>query len=240
MRTHSSRDLVAAAVAVTGLLLAGCADGGAVGRSGASATGDELVTAHDDGFHGTLLDPVPPRPDLVLPTTDGEPFDLSDRPGDEVTVLFFGYTHCPDLCPTTMADLARAHDMVAPAVRDRVRVVFVTEDPARDTPELLREWLDRFHPDFTGLIGGTEATAATLAELYLPESAQVADPSAAIAHPHDEEQGHESDERSHGNYALDHAGTVYAWGPGGRAVIYTGGTTPDQYAEDLTRLATVG
>jgi protein SCO1/2 len=114
--------------------------------------------------------------------------------------------------------------------------VFVTEDPARDTPGLLREWLDRFDPEFTGLIGGNEATAAALAELYLPESARVPDPSAAIVHPHEDGE-HGGDGQSHGDYAVDHAGIVYAWGPGGRSVIYTGGTTPEQYAEDLTGLA---
>jgi protein SCO1/2 len=236
VRTGSRRAVLVAAV-VAGGLLAGCG-GSATDPSAASPAAGSAVTADDDGFHGTLMDPAPSRPDLALPATEGTLFDLGDRPPDEVTVLFFGYTHCPDLCPTTMADLARAREMLAPEVRDRVQVVFVTEDPARDTPQLLREWLDRFDPGFTGLIGGDEATAAALAELYLPESAQVADPSGAIVHPHDD--GEAGNGHSHGDYGVDHAGTVYAWGPGGRAVIYTGGTTPDQYAEDLTRLATAG
>jgi protein SCO1/2 len=237
VRTVSRRAALGAAVVAAGLGLTGCGEG-ASGAAEAPSGAGLTVAAGDDGFHGTLLDAAPPRPDLALPTTDGELFDLGDRPDDEVTVLFFGYTHCPDLCPTTMADLALARKRLEPEIRDRVQVLFVTEDPARDTPQLLREWLDRFDPAFTGLIGGTEATAATLGELYLPESAQVADPSAAIVHPHDD--GEAGDGHSHGDYGVDHAGTVYAWGPGGRAVIYTGGTTPDQYAEDLGRLATAG
>ncbi|WP_100501350.1 SCO family protein [Geodermatophilus chilensis] len=237
MRTVSRPAALGAVVVVAGLVLTGCGEGTTEAAEASSEAG-LTVTGADDGFHGTLLDPAPPRPDLVLPATDGELFDLGDRPASEVTVLFFGYTHCPDLCPTTMADLARAREVLAPEVRERVHVVFVTEDPARDTPQLLRDWLDRFDPEFTGLIGGTEATAAALAELYLPESAQVADPSAAIVHPHDD--GKAGDGHSHGDYGVDHAGTVYAWGPGDRAVIYTGGTTPDQYAEDLGRLATAG
>ena len=233
---------LSAAALVAGLLLTGCGEAATetTGDAGTSSAGAVTVTGADDGFHGTLLSPAPARPDLVLPATDGEPFDLSDRPEDEVTVLFFGYTHCPDLCPTTMADLARAREKLPPEIRDQVEVVFVTEDPARDTPALLREWLDRFDPEFTGLIGGTEATAATLAELHLPESARVDDPSTAVVHPHADEDGHHADEDGHGDYGVDHAGTAYAWGPGGRAVIYTGGTTPDQYAEDLTRLAAAG
>ncbi len=237
MRAHSGPAALGAAVLAAGLVLTGCGEGATEATEASSGAG-LTVTGADDGFHGTLLDPAPPLPGLALPATDGELFDLGDRPADEVTVLFFGYTHCPDLCPTTMADLARAREMLAPEVRDRVQVVFVTEDPARDTPQLLRAWLDRFDPEFTGLIGGNDGTAAALAELYLPESAQVADPSGAIDHPHDDE--HEGDGHSHGDYGVDHAGTAYAWGPGGQALIYTGGTTPEHYAEDLTRLATAG
>ncbi|WP_346620003.1 SCO family protein [Blastococcus montanus] len=242
MRAVPGQAALGSAILVGGLLLTGC---GQDATAPADAGGVRVAT-QDDGFHGTLMQRPQPRPDLTLPTTTGDPFDLGNRPEDEITLLFFGYTHCPDLCPTTMADLALARDVLAPGIRDRVQVVFVTEDPARDTPEALREWLDRFDPEFTGLIGGTEATAAALRELYLPESAQVADPSTAIVHPHEggahaaEGDGQHGNGHSHGDYGVDHAGTVYAWGPGGRAVIYTGGTTPDQYAEDLTRLATAG
>jgi protein SCO1 len=237
------RVALGSAVLVGGLLLTGCGQEATGAAEVASAAGAS-VTVQDDGFHGTLMQQARPRPELTLPTTSGDSFDLGDRPEDEITLLFFGYTHCPDLCPTTMADLALARDMLGPETRDRVQVVFVTEDPARDTPATLREWLDRFDPEFTGLIGGNEATAAALRELYLPESAQVADPSTAIVHPHEdgehaaEDHGQDGGGHSHGDYGVDHAGTVYAWGPEGRSIVYTGGTTPDQYAEDLTRLAT--
>ena len=238
MRGVRVRAAVGSTLLGGGLLLAGC-DQGATGEVGAPAAGAE-VTVQDDGFHGTLMHQVQPRPELTLPTASGDLFDVGDRPEDEITLLFFGYTHCPDLCPTTMADIALARDMLAPEIRERVQVIFVTEDPARDTPEALREWLDRFDPEFTGLIGGNEATAAALRELYLPESAQVAAPSAAVIHPHEDGKGGGGGGgHSHGDYGVDHAGAVYAWGPGGRSVVYTGGTTPDQYAEDLTRLASV-
>jgi protein SCO1/2 len=229
-----SRAALTAALLAGALVSAGCS-GGAPDGQGAAPVSVRVPGGSDaETFHGTLVEPAMPRPDLVLPTTGGEPFDVGDRPDGEMTLLFFGYTHCPDLCPTTMADLAVARDMLAPEVRERVEVLFVTEDPARDTPELLRDWLDRFDPQFTGLIGGDAATAAALEQLYLPETAQVADPSEAIVHPH------EGDGHSHGDYSVDHAGVVYAWGPGGRSLVYTGGTTPEQYAEDLTRLAATG
>jgi protein SCO1/2 len=224
--------LSAAAVLTGGVLLAGCSQPAADSSLGASA--EPLVASDTAGsFHGTLVEPTQPRPDLELPTTGGELFNATDRPDDEVTLLFFGYTHCPDLCPTTMADLAAARAMLPPDVRDRVEVVFVTEDPARDSPELLRTWLDRFDPEFTGLIGGNEATARAQEELYLPKTKRVDNPSEQIVHPHEDAEAH-----THGDYSVDHAGIVWAWGPGDRAVIYTGGTTPAQYAEDLTRLAT--
>jgi protein SCO1/2 len=229
--------VVICAVVAGGLTLSACGSGATRAPDAPSAGGLVAKTTSDDAFHGTLMDPPRPRPDLQLPTADGTLFDFQQRPDDEVTVLFFGYTHCPDLCPTTMADLNVARDMLPDELRDRVRVVFVTEDPARDTPKLLRDWLDRFEPEFTGLIGGNEATAAALASLYLPETEQVADPSTSIVHPHDggEQSG---DGHRHGDYSVDHAGIVYTWSPDGRSVIYTGGTTPEQYAEDFTRLAT--
>jgi protein SCO1/2 len=224
--------LSAAAVLAGGVLLAGCGQPAADSSRGAPVK-PLGTSAAAESFHGTLVEPTEPRPDLELPTTTGEPFTVADRPDGEVTLVFFGYTHCPDLCPTTMADLAAARAMLPPEVRDRVEVVFITEDPARDSPELVRTWLDRFDPEFTGLIGGNEATARAQEKLYLPKTQRVDNPPEPVVHPHDDAEAH-----SHGDYSVDHAGIVWAWGPGDRAVIYTGGTTPAQYAEDLTRLAT--
>ena len=180
-------------------------------------------------FHGTLLDPPVPRPELTLRDTDGRPFSFADRPVDEVTVVFFGYTHSPDACPTTMADLAAALRQLPPAVREKITVTFVTEDPQRDSPTVLRDWLDGFDPAFVGLLGGNEHTERVLEELYLPKSKPIPTPTPAIVHPED---GHEHP----GDYGLEHAGIVYAFGPGGATVIYTGGTSPRQYAEDLAQL----
>jgi protein SCO1/2 len=147
-----------------------------------------------------------------------------------LTVLFFGYTHCPDVCPTTMQDLAAARDLLAGELRDDVTVVFVTEDPERDTPGTLRRWLDRFDPAIVGLIGGNSASKAMLKELYLPETVQDPKPTQRVRHG----SGHAHDE--HGEYGVDHSGVVYAFAPQGWTVIYTGGTTAPQYAADFTRL----
>lgn len=109
---------------------------GGVTDSNPAATASDsgvTITSRGDEFHGTSMEPALPHPALVLPMTGGKVFDLSDRPDNKVTVLFLGYTHCPDVCPTTMADLALARDLLAPDVRNRVQVLFVTEDPTRDT-----------------------------------------------------------------------------------------------------------
>ena len=223
---------------IVGLLVAALAVAACGGRAGeASGTAKSEVAIIEDepsAYHGTLLDPPVERPDLTLRDTSGQPLTFDQRPEDEVTVVFFGYTHCPDVCPTTMADLAAARRQLPADIREQVTVAFVTEDPERDSPAVLREWLDGFDPDFVGLRGGNADTKRVLEELYLPESKRIPTPTpaAAVVHPED---GHEHP----GDYGLEHAGIVYAFGPGG-TVIYSGGTSPRQYAEDLARLAGAG
>ena len=130
-------------------------------------------------------------------------------------MLVFGYSHCPDTCPSTMADLAAARRRLPVEVRSRVSVVFVTEDPQVDTPEVLRAWLRGFDPSFVGLIGGNATTNAALKALRAP----------ATEHTDDAVVGE----------SVEHTGSVYAFA-GSRVVVYTGGTTPREYAEDLSRL----
>jgi protein SCO1/2 len=217
-----------AGLLVAAFALAACGD--TPEEASATTKSDVAIIDHAPAaYHGTLLDPPMERPVLTLRDTDGRPFSFADRPRDEVTVVFFGYTHCPDVCPTTMVDLAAARRQLSPAVREQVTVAFVTEDPERDTPQVLREWLDGFDPDFVGLRGGNEEAKRVLEELYLPESKRIPTPTPAVVHPED---GHEHP----GDYGLEHAGIVYAFGPAG-TVIYTGGTSSRQYAEDLARLA---
>lgn len=199
------------------LLVVGCTPSTADGPVG------EVVSAQAaDGYAGTLLsDPRVPRPALVLPDTEGRSYDLR-QDTDGVTALFFGYTQCPDICPTTMADLAAAKRELPPADQDRVTVVFVTEDPASDTPAVLREWLDRFDEDFIGLIGGDASTERVLDALHLPRTEGHVDP---------------PDGPPHEDGELEHSGVVYLFGPDDRAtVLHSGGTTVAQYVSDLRRL----
>ncbi|HZD04150.1 MAG TPA: SCO family protein [Longimicrobiales bacterium] len=101
-----------------------------------------------------------PAPDLHLTDQRGRAFAL--EPGDGVAVVFFGYTHCPDVCPLTLASLARAVESLGPE-GSSVQVVFVTVDPARDTPERLAEYLASFDPRFVGLTGTEDEIAAASA-----------------------------------------------------------------------------
>jgi protein SCO1/2 len=169
-------------------------------------------------------------PTQTLKDTEGRAFSVAASSRHGLTLLFFGYTHCPDVCPTTVRDLAEARGSLTSDLRDRVTVVVVTEDPERDKPAALRRWLDRFDPTFVGLIDGNATSAAILKQLYLPETSRDPQPSTPVRHAtnsaHDE----------HGKYGVDHSGVVFAFAPNGETVTYTGGTKPDQYAADFTRL----
>ena len=96
--------------------------------------------------------------ELRLADVAGQPKTLADYRG-KVVVVSFGFTHCPDVCPTTLADLAKAVRLLGPDA-SRVQVLFVTVDPRRDTPEVLRQYVPSFHPDFVALRGDEAATAA--------------------------------------------------------------------------------
>ncbi len=119
-------------------------------------------------MRGTPLGVVTPKPDIVLTTTDGMPFDFPRATAGYVTLLFFGYTHCPDICPVHMANLAAVLHKLPSAVAGQVKVIMVTVDPERDTPERLRAWLDNFDRDFIGLTGSSEDIAAMQQAVRLP------------------------------------------------------------------------
>lgn len=114
-------------------------------------------------LHGSPYDPATAAPELGLANTNGDPFSLERQRG-EIVLLYFGYTHCPDICPATLADLKWVHEQLANQ-SERLNVVFISIDPARDDPETLRQYLDRFQEDFIGLTG-SEAQVAQAAAAY--------------------------------------------------------------------------
>jgi protein SCO1/2 len=108
-------------------------------------------------FKGTPYPPDRQALDFTLTSEEGEPFQLSDHK-DQVILLFFGYTSCPDVCPTTLAEARQVlNDLEGDA--DQVAFLFITVDPERDTPERLAKYTDVFHPAITGLTGDAETLA---------------------------------------------------------------------------------
>ncbi|HKY61290.1 MAG TPA: SCO family protein [Gemmatimonadota bacterium] len=197
-------------------LLNGC---GAVpgDRAGAESAQPDL--------RGTLLDPPWAKPDFTLTDTEGRPFDFRARTDGFVTLLFFGYTHCPDVCPIHMANIAAVLKDLDYADRSRIRVVFVTTDPERDTPAVVRAWLDRFDRSFIGLRGTDAEVDAIQGSLHLP--AAIRQPSRPGPLP--------------GAYAVGHAAQVLAFTPDGRArVVYPFGTRQSDWANDLPKLVAGG
>ncbi|MFE3882720.1 SCO family protein [Streptomyces lydicus] len=99
------------------------------------------------------LDSPLAKPDLVLTDTSGKKYDLVEKTKGHPTLIYFGYTNCPDVCPLTMANIAVAVKQLPAAERKDLRVVFITSDPERDTPAALKKWLGGIDKDFTGLTG---------------------------------------------------------------------------------------
>ena len=115
-------------------------------------------TGHRDadpaGYMGGSSMPEPySMPELSLIDTSGRPYNLATTPSKPVTLLFFGYTHCPDVCIAVLSDVSLGLQRLAPADRDQIQLVFVTTDPARDQEKQIRGYLDRFNPSFVGLTG---------------------------------------------------------------------------------------
>jgi protein SCO1/2 len=120
-----------------------------------------------EGLAGPTILPPIPKPEFVLRATDGKPFDFRKETAGYVTLLFFGYTHCPDVCPVHLANIAAALGKSSPEVNNGVKVVFVTTDPARDTPEVIRTWLDKFDRRFIGLSGDSAEIAGALRQVRM-------------------------------------------------------------------------
>lgn len=131
-------------------LLAGCGTDSSSAEQGPVAN----VRIDDpDGLHGVVLPDPYDAPRVRLEDVSGASYALATDARKPLTLVFFGYTHCPDICQVVMADLASALVRLDPDRRAEVDVVFVTTDPARDTPPVLRTYLSRFDPGFQGLTG---------------------------------------------------------------------------------------
>jgi protein SCO1/2 len=170
-------------------------------------------------LQGAVVESATPKPSFVLTDTAGEPYDFVEQTEGKLTLLYFGYLNCPDICPVHMAQIAEVFDQLPAVARDAV-VVFVSVDPDRDSPEEIRTYLDNFDSRFVGLTG-------TMAEL---ESAQTA---AGIPLARYVGEGE--------TYTVDHAGWVIAYAPDGlNHSVYPFGTRQSQWTNDLQILAGMG
>jgi protein SCO1 len=206
-----------------GLLLAGC--GGSGGSSGTEVSQAGAEHSHsapaqvrgDDGgtYAGIDLDPPYQRPSFTLTDTSGAPYDFATATQGRPTLLFFGYTNCPDVCPTTFADIAVALRKLDPSVASQIQVVFVTTDPARDTPQVIREWLDRFDADLSTPFVGLTGDQATLDQAQLSAGVPLA------------QDGGQT-----------HSALLLLYGADDKAhVAFDAGNTPKDIADDLAKVA---
>ncbi len=114
-------------------------------------------------FHGTVIQSPQPAPGFELQGSNGQRIGLEDYRG-KLVLLFFGYTYCPDVCPTTLAELAQAMKLLGPKA-EQVQVIMISLDPERDTPERLAQYVAHFSPAFLGATG-TGDEIAVVATLY--------------------------------------------------------------------------
>jgi protein SCO1 len=153
--------------------------------------------------------------DFKLTDHNGKPRTLADFRG-KVVVMFFGYTQCPDVCPTTLSDLAATLQKLG-ADGNRVQVLFVTIDPERDTPELLSHYVPAFNPTFLGLYGDAAATAATAREFKILYQKQPGS--------------------TPGSYSMDHSAGTFIFDPQGRLRLFVShGQGPDVLVHDIREL----
>lgn len=151
-------------------------------------------------------------PDFRLKDASGKERSLADFRGKAVA-LFFGYTHCPEVCPTTLADLAQVMRLLG-ADAERVQVLFVTLDPERDTPEVLGKYVPYFNPSFLGLYGDEQATA------------QAAKAFSVSYRKHPDKNG----------YTVDHSDSTFLIGKDGKTVLMSPYGQKAQFLADDIRL----
>jgi protein SCO1 len=202
------RGVMVTAALVLIVVIAGCGSDRSASTTAVTSTGQ---------LEGTAVTPPDPRPGFVLTDTTGQAFDFTQETTGKLTLLYFGYTNCPDICQTNMSELAAvlSRPGVPPAT-----VVFVTVDPARDTPTVLRQWLDHFNAGFVGLTGTPAQVEAAQEAAKVPVATR--------------QPGGSSDE-----YFMTHPGVVLAYAPDGFGYTrYQFGTTVSQYQNDLLILAT--
>jgi protein SCO1/2 len=183
-----------------------------------------LIAALAGGFlwHESEIVPGLGRSVITGQANVGGPFHLTDQNGKQVSdadfrgrymLIYFGYSFCPDVCPTTLAIMGQALDKLGNERAQRIVPVFITIDPARDTPKVLADYMKAFGPQFVGLTGSTAQIKAAEKEYHVY----------AVKRP-----------LEGGNYGMDHSSVIYLMGPNGKMVsFYDEAISPDDLAKDL-------
>jgi protein SCO1/2 len=169
-------------------------------------------------YKGTELAIPVTIPDVTLTDTDGKPYALKTQSAGKITLVYWGYTHCPDVCPTTMADVAEALKLLPADQRAEINVDFITTDPEEDTAPVLKAWLGKFSPSFVGLTGSVDQVdgSAKLAGVPVDPPTKQAD----------------------GTLAVDHGTQVSVFGKDGVAhVVWLEGVTSKDMAHDISVVA---
>jgi len=175
--------------------------------------------ARPEDLRGPRLTQAIPRPAMSLVRADGRPLDFHADTRGTLTFLFFGYTNCPDVCPLHMANLAASLRELPAELRSRVRVVFVTTDPERDTPERLTTWLAKFDSTFVGAHGSTEAVEAAQRSLGMPVATR------------------DREAPDSGGYTVSHGAHLWAFTPDDSThVVYPMGMGREVLAADIPLL----
>jgi protein SCO1/2 len=207
----------AALMAAAALTLTACGDSGdsagAKSKSVADISGGQAPGA------ATVLDPPFTKPDLTLTDTHGKPFNLREETKDKPTLVYFGYTHCPDICPLTMSNLGIARKALSKADQEKLQVVFITTDPERDTPAELAKWLPAAgDPSFVGLTGNFRTIQAAAKTLGIGIDPPV--------------------KQKDGTIVSTHGAEVIAFSPktNGGYLLYGDTTTSDDYAKALPKI----
>lgn len=176
-----------------------------------------VLAQQGNTYRGGIVTPPLPKPRFVLTDTSGTAFDFRQRTDGYVTLLFFGYTYCPDQCPMHMANLSAALKELPAGTGGQVKLVFVTTDPARDSPAVVRRWLDLFDRGFIGLTGTEQAIEAVERAAGVPPATKTGP--------------------ANGDYGVSHANFVLAYSKDNFAhVIYPGGISKDDWVHDLPLL----
>jgi protein SCO1/2 len=173
-------------------------------------------------YRGAELAEPLPMPDLQFIDSRGEPFRLAERTAGKVTLLFFGYTSCPDICPVHLANIAAVLDKLPDENQRDISVIFITTDPARDSLPVLHQWVKGFNRGFIGLTGTDSTIRAAQSALRLVPAERTA-------------------AQSTGDYLVGHATQVVAFTRDGMArVQYPFGTRQRDWAVDLPLLVGIG